>query len=304
MRSVDVCVATFRRPRSLAELLSSLARQHASDFRVRIVVVDNDRECSSRDTIEAFRRSSPWEVVYDVEAVQSIAAARNRALSLVAADFFAFIDDDETASPDWLAMMMAACESFGADAVFGPVVSVLDDDAPRWAKQHSVFRRTRRPSGSVLRHGATGNCVVRTKSLGVPRQTFDPAYGLTGGEDSDFFHRLYLSGRRLVWCDGAEVFERVPSHRATMDWVRRRSYRSGQSFYRVFVRRDPALRRALWCARQAVQLAGAAAVAPLARLVSYTAFSELAAAAYRSAGQLTASFGAAQYEEYDARRHC
>lgn len=56
---------------------------------------------------------------------------------------------------------------------------------------------------------------------------FDPAFGRTGGEDSDFFRRQFARGHRFVWCDEAVVFEAVPPDRWTLRFHITRAWRSG-----------------------------------------------------------------------------
>src|SRR5262249_39782258 len=61
---------------------------------------------------------------------------------------------------------------------------------------------------------------------------FDPAYGLTGGEDGDLLSRLALNGARIVWCDEAIVQEPVEKSRLSLKWLLRRAMRGGQDFAR------------------------------------------------------------------------
>ena len=71
-----------------------------------------------------------------------------------------------------------------------------------------------------------------TSSSNVPSFTtgatwFDPAFGRTGGEDSDFFARQLRSGRVFVWCDEAVALETVPPERWTAAFHIKRFWRSG-----------------------------------------------------------------------------
>jgi succinoglycan biosynthesis protein ExoM len=298
--SVDVCIATYKRPSLLSALLQSLALQDAKATTLRIIVIDNDAQRSAEDVVQAFRGQCSLDVVYDVEPRQSISHARNRALSHVRSDFFAFLDDDEAASPAWLRTIVQACQDHRADAVFGPVFRVLPPDPPSWATRHSLFRPPSRPTGTPVIHGGAGNVLIRTSSLGNPPQQFDPQYGLTGGEDFDFFYRMHLAGRRLIWCDEAAVHETVPVDRVTLKWIRQRSFRAGQSFFRVYVSRYSPTHKVAWAVRKVAQLGGAALLSPFARMVSYPAYTELQAALCRCAGQLSAPVTRWFYKEYDA----
>jgi succinoglycan biosynthesis protein ExoM len=61
---------------------------------------------------------------------------------------------------------------------------------------------------------------------------FDPAYGLTGGEDGDMLSRLALAGARIIWCDEALVYEPIEASRLSLSWLLRRSLSGGQDFAR------------------------------------------------------------------------
>lgn len=301
---IDICIATYKRPALLGPLLHSLALQRLeSGITARIIVVDNDREGSARHVVEQFSKSAPFEVFYDVEPEQGISFARNRTLRHVRADYFAFIDDDETVPADWLQIMFKALLRYDADVVFGPVVRILPPDAPKWAKNHPCFLRTNRATGSVMKHGATGNVLVRTKALGTPRQEFDVAYALTGGEDTEYFYRLYLAGKKLVWCDEAAVKEHVPANRVTMRWVCRRAFRGGQCFYRTFVRRYSAGRKCIWLITKPLQLVGGVLALPLVRVFSLEMYARLALRVCSALGQLIGVLGESVYfKEYSPTR--
>jgi succinoglycan biosynthesis protein ExoM len=300
---IDICLATFRRPHLLTEALQSLARMEVVGFRIRVIVVDNDREATARPTVETFRQSVLFEVIYDVEPIQSIPLARNRALSHVRGAYFAFLDDDEIAPADWLTTLLATMRRYEADVVFGPVEGLLPTDAPHWAQVQPSFIRAHRATGTRLEHGATNNVLVSWAALGQPPQIFDPAYGLSGCDDTDFFYRLHLAGRRLVWCDEAVVTEHVPESRVTLKWVRRRGFRSGQSFARVFVRRYPLRKKVVWFAMKVLQLLGGIFIAPFSRIVSYPAYVRLTVRIMAALGQLSIVFSNYVYEEYHADRY-
>lgn len=301
--SIDVCLATYRRPALLAETLQSLAQLNLAGLMLRVVIVDNDLNETGRTTVETFRKSVSFAVIYDVEPDQNIALARNRALSHTQADYFAFVDDDEAVPPDWLSTLLSTIQRYNADVVFGPVQSILPSDAPKWARVQPSFLRTQRATGTQLEHGGSGNVLIRRVALGQPPQLFDPSYGLSGGEDADFFYRLHLAGRRLIWCDEAIVTEHVPASRLTLKWLRQRGFRSGQSFVRVFVKRYPLEKKALWFVMKVLQLIGGIIAAPFMLLVSYPTHVRLTVRIMAALGQLSVVFSNSIYEEYRADRY-
>ena len=133
--------------------------------------------------------------------------------------------------------MLAAIDCPGVDAVFGPVAALYGPQAPAWLRQadlHST-RPAIRADGRIDT-GYTCNVLLRRSAVGAHR--FDPALGRSGGEDSDFFHRLHRGGAELRFCPEGWVFEQVPEQRARLGWLVRRAFRSGQSHARTLAGRS------------------------------------------------------------------
>ncbi|OGS95813.1 MAG: hypothetical protein A3K04_06845 [Gallionellales bacterium RBG_16_56_9] len=294
--AIDVCIATFKRPFALRELLESLRNQDLTGISMRLIVVDNDRQQSARAIVDDFRTGSGLQVVYDVEQQQNISLARNRALRHVQADHFAFVDDDETVCDAWLHRLVDGLHRYQADIVFGPVISILPADAPAWVQLN--FKRARHDSGAKLQTGGAGNVLLKRTVLAGTQPYFNPSFGLTGGEDTDFFYRMYLAGRRLIWCDDAWATEPVAPERLTVAWLRRRAFRSGQNFMKIFVRRFPFYKKPIWFALKSAQITGALLVLPLVRLTSYPRYVALTARLAAASGQLSYCFFGKDCEEY------
>jgi succinoglycan biosynthesis protein ExoM len=299
--TIDGCIATFRRPAMLAGLLSSLEAQDLSRIRMRIVVIDNDRDATARDAVEAFRARSPFEVVYDVAPQQNIALARNRAIMHAKSEYLAFIDDDESACDTWLESLLSSLIKYDADVAFGPVNRVLPNDAPAWAAE--CFHMPPRRTGELMQYGGAGNVMLRRGAIENPHFRFNAAFGLTGGEDTDFFYRLHLAGRRLIWCEQAHVSEPVPETRLTLQGIRRRGFRGGQTYNRIFVSRYSSLGKVVWFAYKALQLIGGVVSAPFIRLISYRSYVVLTVRIAAASGQLSCCFSGENFEEYSIRRY-
>ncbi len=129
---VVVAVATFRRPIWLGHLLDSLAEQRLTthpETTVEVVVADNDSGASARPVVEARMETFPWRLRYVVEEERGISRARNRSVQAAlesSPDYFAFIDDDETASPGWLDAFIAAAARSPGSVLIGPVNNRYD----------------------------------------------------------------------------------------------------------------------------------------------------------------------------------
>ncbi|WEG08165.1 glycosyltransferase [Microbacterium horticulturae] len=233
-----ICIATYRRPLLLAQLLQSVAvsveeRTDGTPL-PRVLVIDNDGSASAKEIV----RAAPIMCDYIREPRPGIVAARNAALrNLTDAErWVIFVDDDEVVNPDWYSTLMAA-RRLRAAIVTGPVVPRFSPDTPKWITSGGFFQRPRRLTGDVNPHPATNNALVdRTFIKKLANPWFDEAYSITGGSDSDFFGRIVASGGTSVWCDEAIVSEDIPQQRANFRWIFRRNVRLGNVTRRVTLR--------------------------------------------------------------------
>lgn len=234
--TVRIAVLTYQRPQDIAQALPRLVEQaelvtggHTS---CDVLVVDNDPEGSAREFVTAFAAERPnVQVRYANETEPGISAARNRALAESADhDLLAFIDDDERPSERWLPLLLDTYREHACAAVVGPVVSEFEVEPDPWVSAGRFFDRRRLPSGSVVEVAATNNLLIDLHVIRGLGLSFDVRYGITGGGDTMFTRELDQSGKRLVWCDEAVVYDVVPASRLTRTWVVRRALRSGTSW--------------------------------------------------------------------------
>lgn len=214
----------------LARALNGLNSQVTGPmFSYEVVVVDNDSRGSAEDTVRRFQSGNHLKIIYDCESEQNIALARNRAIRNATGNLVAFIDDDEYPVKDWLVRLYNATREQGADGALGPVLPHFPTGAPQWLMKGNIFDRRRFPTGTRLtsRDTRTGNVLLTRSTLPEGMTWFDPAFGLTGGEDVDFFRRQIESGRVFVWCDEAEVYETVPPERWSTSFHLKKYFRIG-----------------------------------------------------------------------------
>lgn len=236
MTRVAIGVTTFRRPAMLAGLLDSLIGLRLprdSCVQPIVVVVDNDAGASARAVVESRIAALPWPVHYVIEARRGISHGRNCVVSEALrgdAEHVAFIDDDETATPGWLAELLRVRERYGADVVEGPVLPRYAPDVPEWVRRGGFFEEERWATGTRRPAAKSGNVLITRRLLEGESRPFDPQLGLSGGEDTAFFLRASRAGARIVWADGAVVEEYVPVERANIGWILRRAFRGGNGY--------------------------------------------------------------------------
>ncbi|MBU1397249.1 MAG: glycosyltransferase [Gammaproteobacteria bacterium] len=232
--AISICVCTYRRPYLLTKLLDSLAKQSVG-APFEVIVVDNDSAGGGAEAVEAARKQHPELYIrYEIEQQKGISFARNTAVSLAIGDFIAWIDDDETASEDWLKLLWLMRSISDADAVFGPVVPVFPQGSHSWLRRSGIFERPRHATGATVdaREARTGNALVKACWFRTLKHPFDTRLANTGGEDYDFFARIERLGARFKWCNEAEVFELVPFERQRLTWILERRLRSSTQYWR------------------------------------------------------------------------
>lgn len=229
MTAIDLCICTFRRPH-IAETLRSVARLALEpDWRVRVIVADNDDTPSARALVEQTAAESGLAVTYLHAPARNISIARNACLAAATAPLLAFIDDDELATPGWLAALLAELAKSGADAVLGPVQALYPAYVPAWLSK-ADFHSTR-PAwiDNRIETGYTCNVIFRRTVSPFENLRFREELGRSGGEDTVFFATAHQRGAQLAYAPDAVVTEEVTQERARFRWLLQRRFRAGQT---------------------------------------------------------------------------
>jgi len=232
---IVVCACTYRRPQGLQRLLEGLARQRFTkqQTHLTIVIADNEANAATRQICEAFRHHSGIPLIYVPVTERGISQARNACLDHAPqeTDFLAFIDDDEIPAADWLSQLLTMQQQTNADVVYGPVHPVFPPHAPPWLKEGNWFHKPRQlaclQDGQEIGFAATCNCLLLSTILDESGIRFDPAFGLSGGEDKLFFRQIKAQGYRIIWAEKALVKETVPAERACLKYLLNSEFRLG-----------------------------------------------------------------------------
>ncbi|WP_298163470.1 glycosyltransferase family 2 protein [Brevundimonas sp.] len=228
MQPVSVLVPTMRRPESLERALRSLFAQTAP--MASIVVVDNDPAATARETVARLTPECPCPLIYGHEPRPGVATARNAGLSLTDAPLIAFLDDDEAASPGWLAALLTALDQTRTDVIFGPIAGRVPADTG-WATPYleAFFGRAGPTTTQRIDKpwGCGNSLMIRATAL-PGTAPFDASADQSGGEDDALFAALEARGGTFGWAADAWVDEFAPSHRATMRYALSRAFAYGQ----------------------------------------------------------------------------
>ncbi|WP_419704177.1 glycosyltransferase family 2 protein [Promicromonospora sp. NFX87] len=223
MERLVVAVLTYRRPERIAALVPLLVDQagdltrRAEGVEASVLVVDNDPAGAGAAAVAGLGADAV------VEPEPGISAARNRALRAADDhDLLVFVDDDEVPHAGWLHALHTTYRETGAAAVAGAVVSRYAAEPEPWVVAGGFYDRAHRGglrTGDQVGSAATNNLLLDLRVVRRAGLAFDPALGLSGGEDTLFTSALTAAGGRIVWCAEAVVSDVVPTDRLTRPYL-------------------------------------------------------------------------------------
>jgi succinoglycan biosynthesis protein ExoM len=229
--TVSMAIVTQRRPQGLATAARSMFRQSGVELaKLELVVVDNDAVPSAQALVDALVAEAPFRVRYVHEPAAGVANARNAALAAASGDLIAFLDDDEEASPGWLAALIDAQARFDADAVFGPVEARAPASVTRHREYLQRFFSREGPgeAGVIDHYYGCGDSLIRRAALPHPTQPFLAERNETGGEDDHLFGVMQRAGARFAWAPEALVWEDPIPSRLSLNYALARAFAYGQ----------------------------------------------------------------------------
>ncbi len=230
---VSICMCTYKRD-SLKKTLDSVVAQDLPDgYSLEVVVVDNDVDESGREVCESYQQNPSQSLVrYFTNSVRNLSEVRNSTIENAQGELLAFIDDDEWASDNqWLTKLLGTMTRHNADVVFGPVIVHYPEAAPEWIVSGDMFGKDSHAHESLQKKGATSNALMKATWVKDQNFRFDPYFGKSGGEDTDFFHRIYEAGGKLIYDAHASVEETVEPHRLNFEYLKKQNIRIGQTHY-------------------------------------------------------------------------
>lgn len=289
MQKVSVIVPTLRRPDSLERALRSLFVQaNVGERMTSIIVVDNDPTGTAAPKVSHLQTESPCPLIYRHEPRPGVATARNAGLEMTTAPLIAFLDDDEAASPSWLAALLAGLDQTGADVVFGPITGRVPEQTGWAAPYLERFFGREGPAGTGLidhAYGCGNSLMVRATAL-PGLAPFDASADQSGGEDDALFAALEARGGRFGWAADAWVEEFAPPHRATMGYALARAFAYGQGPSQTAAKARNWLGVARWMAVGAGQVVVWGASAALLTLLARPARAEMLDRTARGLGKV------------------
>lgn len=233
-----VALCTHNHVDRLTRTLADLEKLKSPDGPWEFLIIDNGCNDGTSELLSLHRWPDGWQVRVVREEKLGLSNARNRAIAEAKGDFVIFMDDDETAEPDWLCAYERIIRDKQPDAFGGRIRVLFEDMRPVWLtdellgflgelNRFETVIQLVDPSTSFF----GGNFGVR-KSVCVAVGGFDAMLGRkgtdnTGGEEVDFYRRLLAAGFKVWWTPEAVICHRIQAAKLDRHYFHDLHYRQG-----------------------------------------------------------------------------
>jgi glycosyltransferase involved in cell wall biosynthesis len=237
---ISAIIPTFNRASMLKRTLQSLLGQTLPSDEYEIIVVDNNSTDDTNDVVQSFQDNTVGvQVRCILEREQGSSATRNRGAHEAQGELLAFIDDDETASPTWLATYVEAHATLAnIGAIGGPCEVVYETERPEWLFKELDYTYAKLDKGEQVRRldedvVYEGNLSIR-KDLFIEYGGFPTSLGRTGNnylgyEGGALQSRLRRAGFDIYYLPQAVIWHHIPASRMSRWEVLRRCHGAGRT---------------------------------------------------------------------------
>jgi glycosyltransferase involved in cell wall biosynthesis len=210
MPQLSIIVCTRNRAESLRACLNSIDQAVATNsaIQVELVVVNNASTDATAALLEDWQRSTSTRCRVVLAEKRGLSHARNCGLEHATGKIIAFMDDDCTFAPDYLARLQRAYASDVLPTLRGGRVELGDPrDLPCTIKTDLTLQKFTggHPGGFI--HGC--NLTMSRSALELVGR-FDTRLGagqpIGAAEDSDFVYRAHRSGVNVLYDPSIVVF--------------------------------------------------------------------------------------------------
>ena len=227
---LEIIIPTYNRYTSLHRtILSILNCKPVAGLRTTILVVDNNSNDATCETVTRLAAQTSGQVRYCFEGRQGQPAAINAGIVQTLGDLVAFVDDDEQVFPDWLEVIHDKFMNEAVDFITGRYVPVWHAPIPDWLPPSRYGLVGVTDYGEVpisianLSAGRMflgGNAIVRRRCI---VEVGGYSEWLTYGNDAEFGIKLVNSGALGLYCPDLRVYHDIPMSRVTKSYIRKRA---------------------------------------------------------------------------------
>ncbi|MBZ9577966.1 glycosyltransferase [Patescibacteria group bacterium] len=201
---LSIIIPAYNRKETLKRCLLSLDEQDYSKDKYEIIIVDDGSSDDIPQMIDALMQKYK-NLRYIQQLHKGPACARNLGIKEAKGKIIGFTDDDCTLDRDWVKLMVESHKKNPEIITVGGLTE-------------TPYKKTSIMVGQFLSNGAIQTnlnkkkeiiffptCNVSFKRRIFDKYTFNERFSLPGGEDLEFFWRLFKHGHRFIWNKNIKV---------------------------------------------------------------------------------------------------
>ena len=198
MAELSIIIPAYNRKEALKRCLLSLDGQNYPKDKYEIIVVDDGSSGATMETLESFT-ARMGNLRYIQQYHKGPASARNLGVKKANGEIIGFTDDDCILDKDWIRLMVEFHKKNPEITTVGGLTEVP-------GKKTSTMVAQSLSNGAIL-VALNGKkeiiffptCNVTFKKRIFGEHKFNEKFPLPGGEDLEFFWRLFKDGHRFIW---------------------------------------------------------------------------------------------------------
>jgi glycosyltransferase involved in cell wall biosynthesis len=238
--NITAVICTYNRERYLQASISSLLHQSLPKNSYEILVVDNNSVDNTRALVSRLKQNEPC-LRYYLESNIGLSFARNTGWREARGSIVAYLDDDATASYEWLESILAIFDRAPSNAacVGGKIDPKWEAPRPDWLPNQLLHYLGNLDLGEELLQviGPSwlggGNSAYRRQALaaagGFNTRVGRKGHSLLSMEDTCMQKQLVKMGYAVYYHPSISIFHSVPASRLRQKWFMSRSLWEGIS---------------------------------------------------------------------------
>jgi glucosyl-dolichyl phosphate glucuronosyltransferase len=238
---LSVVICTYNRSELLRSALGSLSSQTADKDRFEVIVVDNNSTDETKLVALDYCSQQPnWRYLF--QSKQGLSPARNMGCGAAQGDYVGYLDDDLTASKEWIATALEIIATHNPHIFGGPSYPYYLSPKPHWfldaygSMDYGLKARQLTRSEFL-----SGKNIVFRRTLIYALGGFDPQLGMSGsqlgfGEETALILKAFDSVPDLNYYYDPRlcVTHLVAPYKMQIRDMARKAFADGRYQYRIF----------------------------------------------------------------------
>ncbi len=241
VQNFSICIPTYKRPEFLRDLLVEIFEQCelSDNIAIEILVADNDVARSAESVVNSFVNKNPkCKFSYILVEQRGLSAIRNVLVYNASFPYIVLVDDDQAIAKDFLQSLLTVFPTIPEDMIAGQF-SISCRFEPGFPEEmqnvaNKMFANNQLLPFEVIRYMGTNGVLLHAEKVKAFNIVFRNEFSLTSGEDNQFFFDLSPHGK-LMALPQVKVFERLPAHRGTKNYLFLRSMHRGALYSKLAV---------------------------------------------------------------------